>query len=252
LADTTTLKKTVSSLLRDPSPAALRVGLAFVVAIAGTAAGGCSSSSQSGSPPISGADGSSATTDDGTDGGTSSSTNDAAVATASDAGSDAKTPATGGDGGDGGDAPAGQSGANAYCAAVCDREATCLNVAIDASTCHCTAGTLTLYRSDYVARLAACESAASCQDLLATDGSAPDSGLDTCADSALAQITPTAAVAALCTQLGLSICAEDAVPDCPGTFKVYSDGTVNAVSACIADPNCNDHAACVTTALTPQ
>jgi hypothetical protein len=262
----TTLKKTVLLWPRDSSRTAIRVGLTFVVATAAaSAAGGCSGSSQSGSPPIAGTngssqtttgadgssqtttgtDGSSQTTDDGSDGGTSSSTNDAAGAHAGDGGSDATTPATGGD------APAGQSGANAYCAAVCDREATCLNVAIDASTCHCSAGTLTLYRSDYVTSLAACESAASCQDLLATDGSAADSGLETCADAALAQITPTAAVTSLCEQLGLSSCQEDAVPDCPGTFKVYSDGTVNAVSTCIADPNCNDHAACVTTALTP-
>jgi hypothetical protein len=216
----------------------------FVVAIGGGASVGCSGS-QSGSASISGADGSSEMTDDASSPGTSSSTNDAAAAHASDAGgSDASASSTGGE------APAGQSGANAYCAAVCDREATCYNVALDASMCHCDAGTLTLYRSDYVTRLGACESAATCADLLA-DGSVADSGLETCADSALAQITPTAAVTSLCSKLGLSTCPEDVVPDCPGTFKVYSDGTVNAVSACIADPNCNDHAACVTTALTP-
>ena len=243
LADTTILKKTVFLSLRDLSP----FGLGLACAIAAAATGACSGSSQSGSPPITGTDGSAQTTDDGSDGsdgGTSSSTtSDAAAVHPGDGGADAQTPAPAGD------APAGQSGANAYCAAICNREATCLDAAPDAS-CRCTAGTLTLYRSDYVTKLAACETAASCEELLATDGGA-DSGLETCADTALAQITPTAAVSSLCEQLGLSSCPGDVVPDCPDTFKVYSDGTVKAVSTCIADPNCNDHTGCVTTALTP-
>jgi hypothetical protein len=242
LPDTTPLKKTVLLSLRDLS----RHGLGLGFAIAASATGGCSGSSQSGSPPITDTDtdGSAQTPDDGSDGDTSSSTmSDAAAAHPGDGGADAQTRATAGD------APAGQSGANVYCAAVCDREATCLDAAPDAS-CRCSAGTLTLYRSDYVTKLAACETAATCEELLATDGG-DDSGLQTCADTALAQITPTAAVSSLCEQLGLSICSGDAVPDCPDTFKVYSDGTVNAVSACIADPTCNNHAACVTTALTP-
>lgn len=245
MADTTALKNSVLAPLRDPSRLARSVGLAFVVTIGAPAAAGCSGSSQSVSPSASDTDGSSEMTDNGGDAGGSSSTNDAGAAHAGDGGSDAGAPSPAGD------APAGQSGANAYCVAVCEREATCLNAPLDASTCHCSPGTLTLYRSDYVTRLAACETAASCAELLDTEAGAADSGLETCADSALAQITPTAAVTSLCTQLGLSSCPEDAVPDCPGTFKVYSDGTVNAVSACIADANCNDHAACVTTALTP-
>jgi hypothetical protein len=216
---------------------------------------GCSSRSSSAGSTAGQQDGSVDMTGD--DGGNTTSSPDGGAALSSDAASasdahgtaDAKSTTI--PSGDAGDAPAGQAGANAYCAAVCDREATCLSVAVDASTCQCTAGTLTFYRSDYVAKLAACESGASCQDLLSADGSAPDSGLETCAEAALAQVTPTAAVTSLCSQIGLSACPGDAVPNCPGTFKVYSDPTVNAVSACIADSNCNDHTACVTTALTP-
>jgi hypothetical protein len=217
---------------------------------------GCSTGSGSHSQSTSGSqDGSSNTAGD--DGGSANPSEDGAVpSNGADAGGASDAHATADAKGtttnvDGGDAPAGQTGANAYCAAICDREAMCLSVAFDASTCHCSAGTLILYRSDYVAKLAACESGASCEDLLSDAGVAADSGLGTCAETALAQITPTTAVNSLCSQIGLSACPGDVVPDCPATFKVYGDQTVNAVSACIADSNCNDHAACVTTALTP-
>jgi hypothetical protein len=233
------------------NPSAVRRQMSLLMAFAMTAIAGCSSNG-SGSPSASNAGASVMSNGEG-DGDTSP---DAASASAIDAGGifdasgtpDAKGTTTSGV--DAGDSPAGQAGTNAYCAAVCNREAACLGVAVDASTCHCSAGTLTLYRSDYVIKLAACESAASCEDLF-SDGSVADSGLDICAESALAQITPTAAVDALCSQLGLSTCSGDFVPDCPDTFKAYSDQSVNAVSACIADPHCTNHADCVTTALTP-
>jgi hypothetical protein len=219
------------------------------LALATTAVCGCSGSSAA-SASVNENDGSPMMSGDESDSAASSSATDGGGGSTSDAPGTADAKGTTTSGVDAGDTAAGQAGANVYCTAVCDREAACLSVAVDASMCHCSAGTLTLYRNDYVTKLAACESAASCEDLLSTDGSA-DSGLDMCAESALAQITATATVTAFCSQLGLSTCAGDAVPDCPDTFKVYNDGTVNALSTCIADPHCGDHAACVSTALTP-
>jgi hypothetical protein len=260
LAETPTLKTstTLQSRLNDGLEARRPLPLiaAFTITIAG-----CSSSS-SGSPAPSadsGADSSPAMINEETDGSSDASTSETPVSDAHAGGSDAASPSdahaaadaknTTSPGVDAGDAPAGQAGVAAYCAAVCDRQAVCYQVALDAATCNCSqTGTLTVYRSDYLANLAACASSASCEDLM-TDAS--DSGLDTCEESALAQITPTAAVTALCTQVGLSTSCDDAVPDCPDTFKYYSDQAVNAVSACIADPNCNDHTACITTALNP-
>jgi hypothetical protein len=245
----------VKSSIFAPVPAkegsALRHQTSFALVVAMLGGAGCSGKSSGSMSGDSESDGApTQQTDDENDGAVSSSTTDAAGTSDAHTTGDAKsTMAT--SSADAGDAPAGQAGANVYCAAICDREAACLNVTPDASTCHCNPGTLTLYRNDYVAKLAACESAASCGDLLSTDGSAADSGLDVCAESALAQITPTGAVTAFCSQLGLSTCPNDSVPDCPDTFKVYSDGSISALATCIADPNCNDHAACVTTALTP-
>jgi hypothetical protein len=151
---------------------------------------------------------------------------------------------------DAGDAPAGQTGAAAYCSAVCSREAFCLDAGPDAG-CVCETASIPLYRSDYVANLAACESAVSCTELLDSEGGSADSGVQGCADAVLAQVTPTAAVTAFCAQVGNSTCTEDAITDCPDQIKAYSDVTVAALASCIADPTCDDHKACLTTALTP-
>lgn len=152
---------------------------------------------------------------------------------------------------DAGDSPALQTGATAtYCAAVCGREAACLDAGPDAG-CTCNPGELELYRSDYVVNLAACESSATCDELLVADAGSPDAGLQACANAVLAQVTPTAAVTSFCAQVGDSTCVDDAITDCPDTIKVYSDVTVTALAACISDPTCADHQACVNTALTP-
>jgi hypothetical protein len=151
---------------------------------------------------------------------------------------------------DAGDAPAGQTGAAAYCSAICSREAFCIDAGPDAG-CQCETGSLSLYRSDYVASLAACESSVSCTELLESDGGSADSGVQGCADAVLAQVTPTAAVTSFCAQVGNSNCTQDAITDCPDQIKVYSNVTVAALASCIADPTCGDHTACLTTALTP-
>jgi len=152
---------------------------------------------------------------------------------------------------DAGDSPAGQTGATAaYCSAVCGREATCLDAGPDAG-CQCAPGTLVLYRSDYVTALAGCETAATCAQVLGTDGGSSDAGLEGCANAVLAGVTPTPAVTSFCEQAGDSPCSEDSVADCPDTIKVYSDVTVDALISCISDPTCANHMACLTTALTP-
>jgi hypothetical protein len=229
-----------------------RASLALVLVSGAAGAGAACSSSNSGTPSTTvnqGDDASSDTNPQDGGGSTDDAANAGHTSTSSDASGDAKGSSSS-TVADGGDLPAGDAGANAYCTAACDREAMCLDASADAATCHCSPGTLVFYRSDYVSKLAACESQASCSDLI-TDAEAPDSGLETCAANALASTTPTAAVESLCAQIGDSTCQTDYVQDCPDTFKAYSDSTVSAVSTCISDPNCSDHQACVTTALTP-
>jgi hypothetical protein len=197
-----------------------------------------------------GSDGAATASDASSDGETSSFD-----ATVSDAGGAAEASvneasAESGATGDGGDAPAGQAGVNAYCSAVCGREATCLSAAPDAS-CTCNTGSLSLYRSDYVAELAACESTATCQEILQPDAGPADAGIEACAEGVLATLTPTAAVSTFCADVGNSTCSQDIISDCPDNIKVYSDVTVNALITCISDPTCTDHTDCYTTALTP-
>jgi hypothetical protein len=84
---------------------------------------------------------------------------------------------------------------------------------------------------------------------LLADGGSPDGGAPDCVTSALAGVTPSAEVASLCTAIVNSSCASDATTDCSNTFKAYSDATITALSACIADPNCNNHTTCLETAL---
>ncbi len=151
-----------------------------------------------------------------------------------------------------GDLPAGSAGVAAYCSSTCGRLAQCLDAGGgDASTCNCTPGSLVLYRSDYVAALGACVTNATCSNLLSADAAAPDAGEAGCTIAALEQITPTAAVTAFCSQVGLSNCADDAISACPDTIKVYSDVTVNQLAACVAAPSCSTHLNCITSALTP-
>jgi hypothetical protein len=106
-------------------------------------------------------------------------------------------------------------------------------------------GDVILYRSDYVAALTSCVGTAGCADTLS------DKAAATCQTTLATSFPASAAVVALCQHLEASSCAQDATPNCLTAFLPYSDPTVQAISACVADPTCTNHVACVAKALTP-
>ncbi len=223
--------------------------VAVAMALAAAPAVACSSSS---SPAAGSGPDASGTTDDGGEmvDGTAPSGDGASASSDAhtDGHADAHTTADGGQPDAGGDAPAGATGVASLCAATCNRLATCSGTTVtDAAACTCSASAtgsqFYLYRSDYVAAVTSCVSAETCSQFLGDAGS-PD-----CVTSALGGITASAEVGTLCMAIGNSTCPSDATTDCPDTFKPYSDVTLAAVSACIADPTCSNHTTCLEAAL---
>jgi hypothetical protein len=249
----------------------------LVVALA-LGAFACSSSSPSG-----GHDVGTGTSDGNSDGGDQTVNDDGSVTTgadgavlgngSSDGSSNGDSPSGSIDGGQtksgdgatlatdaGGGAAAGDAGVVTFCTQACNRAAACAAMvdggSVNSATCvsNCTTmneagppngGDVVLYRSDYVTDLTACVVAVDCADTLS------DKAADDCQTTLAASFAPSAAVVTLCQRLEASTCSQDVTPDCLTSFLPYSDATVEAITACIADPTCTNHDACVAQALTP-
>jgi hypothetical protein len=160
----------------------------------------------------------------------------------------------------GGGIAAGDTGVTQFCTQACNRAQTCAAMvdggSVNVTTCmtNCTTtneegppsgGDVVLYRSDYVVALTACVAAADCTDTLG------DKAADNCQSSLAASFAPSAGVVTLCQHLEASSCSQDMTPECLTAFLQYSDATIQAITACIGDPTCTNHDACVAQALTP-
>jgi hypothetical protein len=154
-----------------------------------------------------------------------------------------------------GGSPGGVAAVDAFCAQACSRAQACaamidggsLNVATCNANCKANneATALVLYRSDYVADLTACVAAANCADTLADRAAAG------CQTTLASSFAPSADVVSLCHRLETSTCTQDATNSCLTRLQVYGTPTIQAIAACIADPTCTNHPACVQKALTP-
>jgi hypothetical protein len=175
---------------------------------------------------------------------------DAGYAPQGATGNDAIAP----DGSSGG-GPGGVAAVDAFCAQACSRAQACAAMvdggSLDVTACNTNCqsnnvGTaLVLYRSDYMADLTACVVAATCADTLA------DKAATNCQTSLASSFAPSAGVVSLCHQLETSTCTQDMTTDCLTRLQAYGNPTIQAITACIADPTCTNHPACVQKALTP-
>jgi len=109
---------------------------------------------------------------------------------------------------------------------------------------------LVLYRSDYVAALTSCVATATCTETL------NDTAVSACQSTLASSFTPSADVVALCNKLMMPTCAQDGdggatQPPCLTQYAPFNDATILAITACIDDPTCSNHVACVVQALTP-
>ncbi len=160
----------------------------------------------------------------------------------------------------GGGIAAGDTGVAQFCTQACNRAQTCAAMvdggSVNVATCmtNCTTtndegppngGDVVLYRSDYVVALTSCVAAADCADTLG------DKAADNCQATLASSFAPSAGVVTLCQHLENSTCTQDMTPECLTAFLQYSDATIQAITACIADPTCTNHDACVAKALTP-
>jgi hypothetical protein len=112
-------------------------------------------------------------------------------------------------------------------------------------------GEETLYRADYWAADTSCVSTASCADTLSGAASA------NCSATALAGLTADSTVVTFCGDVENASADGGCVSPagCLSTYKVLSDATVQALTACLLSPTfCSDPdagAGCFTAALTP-
>jgi hypothetical protein len=151
--------------------------------------------------------------------------------------------------------PGGVAAVDTFCAQACSHAQACAVMvdggSLDATACNTNCqknnvGTaLVLYRSDYMADLTACVVAADCADTLA------DKAAANCQTSLASSFAPSAGVVSLCHQLETSTCTQDTTTDCLTRLQVYGNPTIQAIAACVADPTCTNHPACVQKALTP-
>jgi len=154
---------------------------------------------------------------------------------------------------------AGTAGVMTFCTQACDRAASCAAMAdggLNTTSCvsNCTVtndegppngGDVVLYRSDYVMALTACVVGTDCADTLA------DKAANDCQSTLATSFTAPATLVTLCQRVAASSCSQDMVSNCLTAFLPYSDATIQAITACIADPTCTSHDACVAQALTP-
>jgi hypothetical protein len=159
-----------------------------------------------------------------------------------------------------GTGPAGQAGVNAYCDTTCGRAMTCAEMASpppDLSNCAIDCKTtlqgdqLHLLRADTLDAVSQCAAMIDCSGLRSMDDW--NAALTKCRTDAFAATAPTGAAQSLCDKIAATtgICVQNVMgPGCIDTVKVYSDVTLNTLSACL-DQTCDDQQACWTRALTP-
>jgi hypothetical protein len=151
---------------------------------------------------------------------------------------------------------AGQEGVHAYCAAACDKAASCGPAVSgpDPAACTCEAKLMgkafPLLRADVASAITQCASSLDCARLASQSDFA--SALDRCQRDAIQATMPSGAVEPLCSKLNAAAatCMQPMSDTCIDDFKPYNDGTLGAVSACF-DKACGDVQACVEMALTP-
>jgi hypothetical protein len=156
---------------------------------------------------------------------------------------------------------AGKSGADAFCAAICQHEESCA-ATLDASPAglaDCVSNCQSvneapsstppteILRADYVGDLGACIGKASCSETLQTSET-------TCASTVVSALVPTQAVAVFCHDVETSPCVarDSGTPDCVTSYLPYSDEALKAASACFADPSCDSLGGCYTAAFTQK
>jgi hypothetical protein len=154
-----------------------------------------------------------------------------------------------------GGAPGGIAAVDAFCTQACGRAQTCaamidggsVNLATCVTSCETNNAktTLVLDRSDYMADLTSCVVATDCANTLA------DKAASNCQTTLASSFTPSAGVVSLCHTLEVSTCTQDATTNCLTRLQILGDPTIQAIAACVADPTCTNHPACVQKALTP-
>jgi hypothetical protein len=226
-----------------------RSSISIAGCLLGLALAACSSSS---SPPgaaqVDGDDGGAAAADVGAANGA-----DGAAAESGDAGVPTGT------------ASAGAAGVDAFCAQICGHEQDCA-AALDASppglaSCESSCRSANesaaanppteLLRADYVKALGACIASASCDEALQTSEASCAAAVVTGADGGT-PLEPTQAVAIFCRDFESSPClgADAGTADCVSTTMLYSDTTLDAADACLADTSCSIVTTCYTAAFT--
>ena len=149
--------------------------------------------------------------------------------------------------------PAGDAGAAQFCSAVCAGLYACAADAgaLDAGSCHCTAGSAAIERTDFVDAFTSCVRRA-----IPADCSDAGGAVQGCQLAAAASIDPSPAAAVFCKNLEFTFCA-NILPDCLTNAGVYSDTTISAFTNCLpelpdadVDGGCTNFGLCLNNAST--